>query len=226
MKNSAIIVAGGTGTRMGTGIPKQFLLLDGKPLLMYSIAAFASALPDISIVVALHEGFIQTWKDLCRKNNFNLPHHIVPGGQTRYHSVKNALTEVPDEHMVGIHDAARPLISLPLIRKLYETACVLGNAIPVIAVNESLREIRGDQSIAANRSVFRIVQTPQVFVASTLKTAYDGLYDPAFTDDASVIEHAGGKIHLVTGETTNIKITFPSDLDYAWCFLKKTSPPV
>jgi 2-C-methyl-D-erythritol 4-phosphate cytidylyltransferase len=208
----AIIVAGGTGTRMNAGIPKQFLLLAGKPLLMHSIGAFSLAFPDISMVLVLPPGQFTSWQKLCDQYSFKQPHQLVVGGETRFHSVKNALSVIDGDGLVAIHDGARPLVSESLIRSAFLTAGQMGNAIPVINLNESVRILSGDTNLAVNREVYRVVQTPQVFHAATIKNAYEQEFRECFTDDATVAESMGEIIHLIDGDPVNIKITHPYDL--------------
>ena len=193
-------------------IPKQFLLLAGKPMLMYSIEAFYLAYPETSLVVVLPSGQFSTWKHLCDQFAFVLPHQLVEGGETRFHSVKNALACVGDEGLVAIHDGARPLISVSLIRTVFLTAGQLGNCIPVIPLNESLRVLSGKTNNTVNRGDYRIVQTPQVFQAAIIKKAYSQEYSESFTDDATVAESIGEVIHLTDGDPVNLKITHPYDL--------------
>jgi 2-C-methyl-D-erythritol 4-phosphate cytidylyltransferase len=199
---------------MNAVTPKQFLLLAGKPMLMHCISAFDEAFPGIGIIIALPEGHMDHWQDLCTQYDFKLPHTVVAGGETRFHSVKNALSHIMDEEdgVVAIHDGARPLVSASLISQVFLTASSLGNCIPVIALNESLRQIDGVASRAANRDDFRIVQTPQAFHSPIIRKAYKQKYRESFTDDAMVVEHLGEKIHLADGDPVNIKITRPCDL--------------
>ncbi|MCX6304599.1 MAG: 2-C-methyl-D-erythritol 4-phosphate cytidylyltransferase [Bacteroidetes bacterium] len=216
MKKFAIIVAGGTGTRMKTGTPKQFLLLGGKPMLTYSIEAFHRACPGISIVLALPPGEFTNWQELCQRHAFILPHQLVAGGETRFHSVQNALSIIDDDSLVAIHDGARPLVSESLIREAFMTAEQLGNCIPVIPVNESVRLLTGGDDRSSNRTIHRadlkIVQTPQVFHAAIIKKAYEQGFREMFTDDAMVAESIGETIHLIDGDPANLKITHPYDL--------------
>ncbi len=215
MKKSVIIVAGGVGSRMNAGIPKQFLLLGGKPMLMHSIIAFNEAYPEISIILALPPGQITAWEQLCEKHSFHSDHRVVAGGETRFHSVRNALACVHHDGLVAIHDGARPLISVSLIRTTFMTAGHLGNCIPVIPLNESVRRLTGDTNSAADRNELRIVQTPQVFRAATLRKAYDQEFRENFTDDATVAENIGEIIHLAEGDPVNMKVTHPYDLAVA-----------
>ncbi len=203
---------------MNAEIPKQFLLLHGKPMLIYSIEAFYNASPGISIILALPAGQCGFWQKLCKDHGFLLPHQIVDGGETRFHSVQHALAVIDNDGLVAIHDGARPLVSESLIRMAFLTASQLGNCIPVIPFTESVRVVsriptlkRGD-SRPVLRASLRIVQTPQVFRAATIKKAYEQEFREEFTDDATVAEHFGETIHLIDGDPVNFKITHPYDL--------------
>ena len=220
MKKFVIIVAGGSGTRMNAGIPKQFLILQGKPVLAHSIEKFHLAFPDIEIIVVLPVSLWDEWDILCKQYNLIIKHTIAPGGETRFHSVQNGLELIAGEGIVAIHDAARPLISTNLISSCMLFAEKHGNAIPVIPVNESIRQLTGDSSQIADRDQFRIIQTPQCFSVVELKGSYKQGYKPDFTDDASVLESAGYKINLVQGEKANLKITVQEDLLIAGAILK------
>jgi 2-C-methyl-D-erythritol 4-phosphate cytidylyltransferase len=204
---------------MNAGVPKQFLLLGGKPVLMYSIEAYHQAYPDISIVLALPDSYFNSWLKLCEDHDFKLPHRLVAGGETRFHSVKNALSVVDDDGLVAIHDGARPLITVALISEAFLTAGQLGNCIPVIPLNESVRMLSGNTNHTVNREVYRLVQTPQVFGVATIKKAYDQEFRESFTDDATVAESIGETIHLIHGDPLNIKITRPGDLAAAEAIL-------
>jgi len=212
LKKTAIIVAGGTGTRMQAGIPKQFMLLSGKPVLMHTLNAFAAYDAGMVLLVTLPLSFIQDWKALCRDYTFEIPHRVIEGGATRFHSVRNALHHTPDDSWVAIHDGVRPLVQPSLIRFCFEEALVFGNAVPVVALNESLRTLEDNSSGPEDRTKFRLVQTPQVFQAAFIKKAYAREYQPEFTDDATVYESLFEKIHLIDGDPKNIKITHPDDL--------------
>lgn len=220
MKKIAIIVAGGNGNRMNAGIPKQFMLLGGLPVLMHTITCFHKADPQIELLVVLSDKEIYTWKELCNRYSFSVAHQIVPGGETRFHSVKNGLAYVTEKSIVAIHDGARPFASESLIKKCFSEAEKFGNAIPAIPVNESLRKINGDESEVADRSSYVIIQTPQCFSSEIIKTAYNVDYNNSFTDDASVAEVSGVSIHLIAGESENIKITYPIDLSIGESILK------
>lgn len=215
-----IIVAGGSGTRMKSATPKQFMELNNKPILMHTIQKFVDSLPDISIVLVLSGSLQDEWKNLCSKHNFHIPHQITDGGETRFHSVKNGLMLVPENCVVGVHDAARPLVSEATILKAYEVAKEKGNASPAIPLVESIRVKENDGNKAVDRSNYFIIQTPQCFRSNILKKAFLQDYTPAFTDDASVVEAMGEKINLIEGNRENIKITTPQDLLIAEALLK------
>ena len=220
MKTIAVIVAGGSGTRFGAEVPKQFLSLGGKPILMRTIEAFDQALTDgdHEIVVTLPADQMALWRELCERYAFNVPHRVVPGGETRWHSVKNALGSIGDPagvDVIAVHDGVRPLASKALICRTLEAARSTGAAIPVVTLNDSVRQVDGDASHALDRSSLRAVQTPQAFDARLLLEAYGQPFDPTFTDDASVVERYGHGVTLVDGDPQNLKITRPMDLDLA-----------
>jgi len=217
-------VAGGVGTRMNAGIPKQFLILAGKPLLIYSIQAFANACPGITIVLALPPDQFSAWDTLCKQFAFTVPHKVSAGGITRFHSVQQALSELPDDGLVAIHDGVRPLVSETLIRNAFITAENLDNCVPVLPVNESLRMVTGNLSVPVDRSSFRVVQTPQVFFLAPIKKAYEQSYQERFTDDATVAESTGETIHMIPGDPVNLKITHPYDLAVAEYLIEKSDP--
>ena len=219
MKTLAIIVAGGSGTRFGAQLPKQFLELKGRPILMHTIEAFGHC-GDCSfdIVVTLPADQMDLWQQLCHKYGFDLPHRVVPGGETRWHSVKNALDSIQDINdvdIIAVHDGVRPLVTVELIGRTIETARRDGAAIPVVTLNDSVRQVKGEISYALDRSTLRAVQTPQAFDARLLHDAYSLPYQPTFTDDASVVECAGHLVTLVEGDPHNLKITRPMDLALA-----------
>lgn len=212
MKRYVVIVAGGSGTRMGTSTPKQFLLLNGRPLLMHTIESFDKAGCSGNIIVVLPQKETGQWQQLTETYNFNTKHTVVAGGMTRSESVRNGLSHVPAESIVAIHDGVRPLASLELINRCFESAIETGNAIPAIPVVDSLRKIAGDKNTVADREVFRIIQTPQCFRSHELKKAYSQAGSHSFSDDATVFEKDGHAINLVEGERTNIKVTVMHDL--------------
>ena len=220
-QHAVIIVAGGKGLRLGSDVPKQFLTLVGKPMLMRTIEKFYEFDNHMQIVVVLHEHYIDYWKDLCTEYNFIIPCDIVKGGDTRFHSVKNGLINIPDYKTVAIHDAARPLVTEKLITQCYHHAqkekCGI---IPVIDENNSLRIMQNSTHSPLVRDNIKIVQTPQTFPANLIKKAYLTGYNPAFTDDATVAENDKVFIRLIQGEEANIKITTSIDMDFASFVLK------
>ncbi|MGM9868742.1 MAG: 2-C-methyl-D-erythritol 4-phosphate cytidylyltransferase [Sodaliphilus sp.] len=221
MKRYAIIVAGGSGRRFGGNTPKQFLPLNGMPVLMHTISKFATC---VDTVVVLPESQQSYWHSLCREHHFEIAHTVVSGGDSRFQSVKNGLLKLTLEagDLVAVHDGVRPLVSEALIARTFAMAAQCGAAIPATAVTDSVRQVdHSGASIALNRASLRAVQTPQTFRADALLKAYDVAYEPFFTDDASVYEHAGGKVALVEGETTNIKITHPIDIVVAEHIINK-----
>lgn len=211
-KRGVIIVAGGSGRRMGGALPKQFMMLDNEPILARSINRMHEALPAAEIVVVLPEEHVELWKNIAAR--FDVARHkIALGGKERFHSVKNGLEALSNEVcIVGIHDAVRPLASKKLVIKLFLEAENNTAVIPVVAPIDSYRIVEGDNSRIIDRSVLRMVQTPQVFQADALRKAYEQPFSTTFTDDASVMEAAGHKVTLVEGERENIKITTPSDM--------------
>lgn len=206
-----IIVAGGSGTRMKSAVPKQFIELLGKPVLMHTIEKFHKAIEGIGIIVVLAEEHQNKWKILCSKHDFIISHQVANGGETRYASVKSGL-ELISDGIVGIHDAARPLVSIATIRRVFEEAEITGNASPCMPVTDSLRRTKGKENIGVNRADFFIIQTPQCFHTALIKKAFEKGYQPEFTDDATVLEAYGEKINLIEGNRENIKITTPQDL--------------
>jgi 2-C-methyl-D-erythritol 4-phosphate cytidylyltransferase len=221
----AIIVAGGTGTRMNAGTPKQFLMLGGKPMLAWPLETFHLFDPGMQIIVVLPEDQVPRWKELCKRYRITAPHQVVQGGETRYQSVKNALWLLPSEGWTAVHDGARPLVNITLIERMFSEAGKFGNAIPVLPVQESVRQVEGKSSSPVNRDHFVTIQTPQVFPTETLKRAYQHPFIPSFTDDATVAEKSGEKIHLAEGMAGNIKITWPADLVVAEALLPFLSTP-
>ena len=214
-KKTVIIVAGGSGVRMGTEIPKQFLLLAGKPILMHTITQFFLFDSSISIIVVLPETYVSQWKQVCDEYKFTIPHTIVVGGDTRFQSVKNALSKIFDTDLIAVHDGVRPLISQSVIARCFEVAAEFGSAIPVVPILDSLRQQTNDTSCNVLRENYFIVQTPQIFRSDWLLQAYEKPYESSFTDDASVVEMAGYKMKLTEGSRENIKITEPLDLKIA-----------
>jgi 2-C-methyl-D-erythritol 4-phosphate cytidylyltransferase len=210
-----IITAGGTGKRMGTQIPKQLIKIKGEVVLMRTLRTFHTFNPQSLIVVVLPEWEIERWKEICRDERFTIPHTLVGGGKTRFHSVQNGLTHAPNEGVIGIHDGVRPLVSNNTIKETLEAAKLHGAAIPSVPLTDSLRQLTPDGSLPMNREHFRLVQTPQCFQATIIKKAYRQKWQESFTDDASVVEATGTKIFLTEGSRTNIKITHPTDIALA-----------
>jgi 2-C-methyl-D-erythritol 4-phosphate cytidylyltransferase len=210
-----LIVAGGTGNRMNAGIPKQFMLLKGSPILMHTLDVFYRYDQNMRIILVLPEVQMHTWDQLCRDYRFTVRHEIKPGGETRFHSVKRNLTEIPDHCLVAVHDGVRPLVSLITIDRCFQAALKSGNAIPCIEIPETLRKLNQQGSKQVDRSLYRLIQTPQVFESTVLKKAYSQEYRKDFTDDAGVVESLGYRINLVEGNPENIKITYPKDLKVA-----------
>jgi 2-C-methyl-D-erythritol 4-phosphate cytidylyltransferase len=217
MNRVAVIVAGGSGTRMGKELPKQFLELNGKAILIHSINAFLHAYADIHINLVLPKEYLELAKEMVKQASISANIMFIEGGATRFESVKNGLKEVRDAELIFVHDAVRCLVTPELIKVCAEEADKYGSAIPVVPVRDSMRRIDpADQSsMIVNRENLVVVQTPQTFKKNILLSAFDVDYSPDFTDEASVVEAAGYRVHLVQGEETNIKITFPDDLVYA-----------
>lgn len=215
MKKHIIIVAGGKGLRMGGDIPKQFLPVCGKPVLMRTLETFHAYDASIHIVLVLPVSQQAYWQELCRAYQFNVPHEIANGGETRFHSVMNGLALVEGDGWVGVHDGVRPFVSQEVIGRCYAEALVKKAVIPVIGVVETVRHLVGEDSETVPRDQYKLVQTPQVFEVRLLKKAYQQEYTDLFTDDASVVEALGEKVHLVEGNRENIKITTPFDLKLA-----------
>jgi 2-C-methyl-D-erythritol 4-phosphate cytidylyltransferase len=209
-----IIVAGGKGLRMGGDIPKQFLPIGGKPVLMRTLERFREYSADLQIILVLPEAQQDYWQQLCKEYQFEVAYQLANGGQTRFHSVQNGLALVPDdaEGVVGVHDGVRPFASIEVIRNCYETARKKKAVIPVIPVVETVRHLEGEDSVTVPRGDYRLVQTPQTFDIQLLKAANRQPYNDGFTDDASVVESYGHAITLVEGNRENIKITTPYDL--------------
>lgn len=212
MKYFAIIVAGGSGQRMKSKLPKQFLELDGRPILMHTLEKFFYAKASISLILVLPKSHHNTWSDLCKSHKFQLPHMICAGGLTRFQSVKNGLNFCENNSIIAVHDGVRPLVSSTFITNIYREAELKKALIPVIPVVEALRKVSGIDSEGVDRSLYFTAQTPQCFCSSILIQSYQQKEVSTFTDDASVVEACGEKIHLLEGEINNIKITSPKDL--------------
>jgi 2-C-methyl-D-erythritol 4-phosphate cytidylyltransferase len=219
ISKAVIIVAGGSGKRMGAAIPKQFLLLANKPVLQHTLLAFFQFDSKINIILVLPEDHISHWKALCEKYQFELPHQIAIGGNERFDSVKNGLQLLNGEQLVGVHDGVRPLISSDTIGRCFEEAHQNGAAVPCVPVSDTLRKVNGTQSHWVNRAEYVRVQTPQCFRTEILMEAYNQPFSKDFTDDASVVERTGHPVSLVQGNEENIKITGPADLVIAEALL-------
>lgn len=205
---------------MGAPLPKQFLEVKGKPLLMHTLARLHEFDGDMNVLLVLHPDYFAFWQEQIVKHSFHVPHRMVAGGEERFHSVKCALDVIEDTNaVVAIHDGVRPLVSVDTLARCFEAAETFGNAVPVIAVNDSLRELSENGNFGVDRNRYKIVQTPQCFKVSLLKPAFNNPYRSAFTDDASVFESTGNAIHLVDGNRDNVKITTPEDLRWLECML-------
>ena len=216
-----IIVAAGSGSRFGASLPKQYCLLNSRPVLMHTIDNMRLAMPNSHIILVINADFVDYWAELCEKYSFQSP-QIVMGGNTRWQSVKNAIDIVPnDARYITIHDGARPIIDVAMVGRLIDALEKSPGAIPAVAVTDSLRQVNGDISTPVDRSVFRAVQTPQAFHADKLIKAYSLPYSSSFTDDASVMAALGYDVSLVDGDVYNIKITHPLDIEVASLYLSK-----
>jgi len=223
MELYAVIVAGGSGKRMGADVPKQFLELAGRPVLMHTIERFKSFNHSIEIITVLPENQLRFWIDLQKKHSFTVQHTLVKGGSNRFYSVRNGLKFVNIPGLVAIHDGVRPFVSIDTIKRCFDTAEKLGNAIPAISPIESLRILNEQGSLPVNRLYVKQIQTPQVFNAALIKKAYLQEYSPEFSDDATVLEKTGEKINLIEGNRENIKITNPEDLVISVALLQSIS---
>lgn len=222
MKYYAILVAGGSGSRMQNTIVKQFLLLDSKPVLMHTLEAFhqCALKPEILLVLNIHQHTY--WDELCNTYGCTIPHQVIKGGEQRFHSVKNGLKTIKGKGIVAIHDAVRPLVSPELILKSFEVAEEKGNCVVGITPTDSIRRIMSNQkSESINRNEVTLIQTPQTFNLDILRKSYQKPFRNEFTDDASVAEYSGFEINMIEGERENIKITYPEDLEIASIFLSK-----
>ena len=212
MNRYVIIVAGGKGLRMGSDLPKQFLPIGNKPVLMRTLEVFRKFDANLQIILVLPLAQQKFWKQLCEKYRFTVEHVVADGGETRFHSVKNGLAQVQGSGLVGVHDGVRPFVSVEVIRNCYDLAKQYKAVIPVIDVVETLRHLTDAASETVSRNDYKLVQTPQVFDAELLRQAYAQEYTPFFTDDASVVEAMGVSVYLAPGNRENIKITTPFDL--------------
>jgi 2-C-methyl-D-erythritol 4-phosphate cytidylyltransferase len=215
LEKIALIVAGGTGKRMKSQVPKQFLLLNGFPVLMHTISRFHRYDGGMRIILVLPGDQIEAWKELCEKYAFKINHELVTGGETRFHSIQKNMDHIPGQCLVAIHDGVRPLVSMDTIHRCFTAAELSGNAVPCIEIPETMRIMDEKGNRPVDRTKYRLIQTPQVFIGDMLKEAYQQEYQPCFTDDASVVESGGYRIYLVDGNPENIKITLKQDLGIA-----------
>ena len=222
LPEAAILVAGGTGTRMQTQVPKQFIAVGGLPILMHTIQRFYAYNPDLQLIVVLPQDQIAKWQALCFTHVFEIKHEVVAGGNTRFGSVKNGLAAItaPDG-VVAVHDGVRPFVPTSVIKEAFAVASQKGNAVAAVPLKESIRQVFKTKSKALDRSQYRLIQTPQCFRLPLLRRAYELPEEPTFTDDASVVERFGQRINLVAGSYENIKITTPEDLLWAEVLLKR-----
>lgn len=216
---SIIITAGGIGTRMGGDLPKQFLEIAGKPILLHTLELFHTYNPDTQLVITLPPDWKSFWNDLLKKHNCTISHQIIDGGGERYFSIKNALAICTGEFIV-VHDGVRPLVSRETLNRCFDAVEIYGQVIPVIPIKESLRQLFDDTSRTVKRSEYCLVQTPQCFRADVLREAYEIPFHVGITDDASLVEEAGFPIHLVEGNEENTKITTPFDFKIATYLMK------
>ena len=212
MKTFAVIVAGGSGNRMGTALPKQFLDLEGKPVLVHTAAAFLAAFPLIELVIVLPDAYLEKGRALLLQYFPDSNIHFTEGGATRFHSVQQGLGKVTGPAIVFIHDAVRCLVTPSLIQRCYTQALELGSAIPAVSVKDSIRMVTANETTVVDREMLRAIQTPQTFRSEIILPAFQQEYDPAFTDEATVVEKLSQPVNLIEGEETNIKVTYPVDL--------------
>lgn len=218
MQQYALIVAGGSGSRMGVELPKQFLLLAGRPVLMHTLELFNKC--GCTLILVLPEAQVNYWKQLCSDHHFTIPHEIAAGGATRFDSVKNGLALVPEKVLVAIHDGVRPCVTQTVVERTFGMAASKGNAIAVVKPKDSIRVLDDEDNHSVNREYYCLIQTPQTFQSSLIKQAYNQVTQHHFTDDAGVLEASGHAIHLVEGDYRNLKITTPEDMLVAEVFLK------
>ena len=221
MKKTAIIVAGGTGQRMGTALPKQFLTIEGKSILLHTVSQFVATFSDIEIVIVLPETYIQEGKELIAASGLTQQFQFVAGGDTRFQSVKNGLSQADPDSIVFVHDAVRCLLTPDLIQRCYQQAVEKGSAIPAVSSTDTIRITEGTKHHVVDRANVMMIQTPQTFNAALLKKAFEQVYQPSFTDEANVLEASGKEVYLIEGEYENIKITRPLDLAIAEYILAK-----
>ena len=226
MKKTAIIVAGGTGQRMGTTLPKQFLAIEGKSILLHTIDQFVSAFDDINFIIVLPADYIKEGQALITSSGLSQSFQFVAGGDTRFQSVKNGLAQADPASIVFVHDAVRCLLTPDLIQRCYQQAVEKGSAIPAVSSTDTIRIKEGTKHHVVDRTNVMMIQTPQTFNAALLKKAFDQAYQPSFTDEANVLEASGKEVYLIEGEYENIKITRPLDLAIAEYILAKRASKV
>lgn len=226
MKKYAVIVAGGSGTRMGTQVPKQFLLLHQKPVLIYSIEAFLQSYDDMQIIVVLPSAFIENGRALVQALPDAHRIQIITGGETRFHSVQQGLSKAKGSSIIFVHDAVRCMVSPQLIINCYNQALEKGSAIPAIPVTDSIRMTTGDTTKPIDRNLLWAIQTPQTFHSEIIVPAFEQPYSNTFTDEATVVEASGNEVYLIEGEKENIKITYQSDIIIAEHFLKSRNKSI
>jgi len=221
MQEYAIIVAGGAGIRMGSDTPKQFLNVNGLPILMHTLNAFRAYSAELSIILVLPENQFEYWQNLCKEHSFSVEHSRIAGGKTRFESVKNGLTSIKSEEgLVAVHDGVRPIVSNKIISYSYLHAAEFGSAVASVPSKDSIRRVNNNgENIAEDRTFFRLIQTPQTFRLDWMREAFKTSYQSNFTDCASVLELAGYPIQLIDGAYENIKITTPEDLKWAELYL-------
>lgn len=221
MKKYAVIVAGGSGTRMGAAIPKQFLLLNGKPLISYTLEAFLQSFDDLELILVLPKSFLEEARTIVEQSSDAKRIRLCEGGATRFHSVKNGLQLTDDPSVIFVHDGVRCMVSTRLIQNCYQQALEKGSAIPAVAITDSIRKINTKGTEAVDRNLLRAIQTPQTFRSEIIRPAFNQPFSENFTDEATVAEAAGFSIQLIEGEKDNIKITLPADLLVAEQLLNK-----
>lgn len=218
----AVIVAGGIGKRMKSGLPKQFMKLANQPVMLHTLRVFHDFDRELKIIIVLHSDYFNMWKSICEEYSCSVPHKVIKGGETRFDSVKNGLEAINNDNgFVAIHDAVRPLVNIDTISRCFDSAMKYGNALPAISPDESVRITVAGGNKPLNRKNIYLVQTPQVFSVARIKKAYMQEYKPDFTDDATVFETSGEKINIVAGDVLNIKLTTSIDLEFAETVLKQ-----
>lgn len=226
MKKYAVIVAGGKGTRMGAPISKQYLEIGAKPVLMHTLEKFHQVDADIELILVIPKDDFDLWDSFCKQYQFAIPHAVVAGGSSRFESVRNGLKAIDgDVGLVAVHDGVRPFVASEVIKESFLIAEKFGSAIAVIGLKDSIRRITEEgESHFEDRQLYRLVQTPQTFQLSKIKQAYEVQELPQFTDDATVYEHQGWQVKLISGNLENIKITTPEDMDYAAFLMSRGNP--